>query len=168
MVGKALRTNFGTDANDIPKREAFEWYAADTGRGMALWYKGSGPWWDSTSLKPFDGVSLEEERKDPGSLWHFYKSLLAIRNAEPALVSGRYVPLANSNDSVFTFLRTLGKDTVLVAVNLSAGAQKATTAWPGTPSRHHPRQLFGDATEAAGEDTLMLNLPPYGAGVWIK
>ena len=36
----------GTDANEIPDREAFEWYKSDQGKGMAYWYKLRGPWKD--------------------------------------------------------------------------------------------------------------------------
>jgi alpha-amylase len=40
MFGKNAGGKYGmTDANDIPIREAFEWHAADSGKGMALWYK---------------------------------------------------------------------------------------------------------------------------------
>ena len=40
MFGKNAGGKYGmTDANDIPIREAFEWNKADTGKGMALWYK---------------------------------------------------------------------------------------------------------------------------------
>ncbi len=38
MQGKSW--SFGnTDGNDIPRREAFEWYSKPEGKGMALWYK---------------------------------------------------------------------------------------------------------------------------------
>jgi glycosidase len=66
-LGTFGKNGFGkygmTDPNDIPIREAFEWYKTEEGLGMALWYKNTGPWWDSTNLKPNDGVSLEEEER---------------------------------------------------------------------------------------------------------
>jgi alpha-amylase len=56
MTGK--NGNFGSnDGNDIPRREAFEWYASGEGKGMALWYKNTGTWWDKSNLKPNDGIS---------------------------------------------------------------------------------------------------------------
>ena len=66
MNGKGEWQKWGmTDANEIPDREAFEWYKSDTGKGMALWYKNSGPWWDHRYAKPNDGISLEEEKPAP-------------------------------------------------------------------------------------------------------
>jgi glycosidase len=58
----------------------FEWNADMNHEGMALWYKDSGPWWDSTYLRSNDGC-LEEEEKDPNSLLNFYRQLLMARRS---------------------------------------------------------------------------------------
>src|SRR5690606_9630206 len=50
-----------TDGNEIPVREAFEWYADTTGPGMALWYRNTGPWWTDSRLRPNDGISVAEQ-----------------------------------------------------------------------------------------------------------
>src|SRR5437667_3278922 len=112
-----------TDANDIPIREAFEWYKADIGKGMALWYKNTGAWWDDTNLKPNDGISLEEERRDPNSLFNFYKKIIRLRQSNSALIRGAYETLTNNNDKVFSFLRR-EKERVVVVVNLSGETQQ--------------------------------------------
>ena len=158
MFGAGGNNKFGpTDANDIPRREAFEWFAADTGKGMALWYKDTGPWWDSTNLKPHDGVSLEEEEGDPASLWRWYQQLLALRKAHPALETGRYTALSNTNAKVFSWGRTptSGK-TIWIAVNLSGEYQQASLGIAG-------KRIFGNAT---GTPRRGVTLPPYGVGVW--
>lgn len=61
-----------TDGNDIPRREAFEWFENWDTTGIALWYKDSGPCWDDTNLKKSDGISLEEQQKEEASIWRFY------------------------------------------------------------------------------------------------
>lgn len=127
MFGKGGFGKFGgTDGNDIPMREAFEWYHDTRGKGMALWYKDSGPWWDSTNLKPDDGISLEEGKAAPGSLYNYYKQLIALRRSKDALSSGNYKTVLNTNDSVFSFLRQFDKQMVLVMINLSGSRQDAT------------------------------------------
>ena len=124
MFGKSALGKFGmTDANDIPLREAFEWYKTDNGKGMALWYRNTGPWWDSTNVKPNDGISLEEERKDPNSLFNFYKKVIRLRESNAALSSGSYQTLPNNNGKVLSFLRR-EKNTVCVIINLSDQMQK--------------------------------------------
>ena len=166
MFGAGGFNKFGnTDANDIPRREAFEWYAADTGKGMALWYKDTGPWWDSTNLKPFDGVSLEEERNDPRSLWNWYRQLLRVRHRYSVLQTGSYAVVGNDNPNVFSWGRiTANGDVARIVVNLSALPQHAVLT--GTdPGGTHP--VFGNATAQNSKDQFIIDLPPYGTGVWI-
>jgi glycosidase len=118
MKGKSQ--SFGnTDGNNIPSREAFDWYRSAEGPGMAVWYKNSGPWWDQTNLKANDGISLEEEQHDPGSLFNYYKQLIRLRQSNAALNFGKYVDAGNDNPNVYSFYRVFKGEKVLVAVNLS-------------------------------------------------
>lgn len=123
---KGIGGNQGnTDGNDIPRREAFEWYQSGEGKGMAIWYKNTGPWWDHTNLKANDGISVEEETRDSNSLLNYYKRLIQLKQSNPALAFGNYSNAVNNNDQVFSFLRKYKNQTVLVAVNLSGDVQNA-------------------------------------------
>jgi len=120
MIGANGFGKFGsTDGNDIPVREAFEWYKAVEGQGMAMWYKNTGPWWDQTQLKNNDGISLEEQKADPNSLWKFYKALLALRNTNSAIQTGSFQFLDNDNDQVLSFSRWDDSQAILVLINLN-------------------------------------------------
>lgn len=124
MKGKG--GSFGqTDGNDIPRREAFEWYSDTSGKGMATWYRDSGPWWDSTNLKANDGISLEEQIEDTNSLFNYYKTIIKLRQDHPAITHGAYSPALNDNANVFSFYRTYEDRRVLVIANLSGESQKA-------------------------------------------
>lgn len=167
MYGTGGFGKFGnTDANDIPMREAFEWYRADTGKGMAVWYRHTGPWWDQTNLKAGDGISLEEEKKDAGSLFHFYKTLLLLRKIYPALYAGQYQAACNDNTQVFSFLRFTTDQMLLIFVNLS-GATRQLTIDPVTTGLGTSPELSqvypGD--KAPGRH-LHFSLGPYGVQVW--
>lgn len=129
MKGKQMKGT--TDGNDIPIREAFEWTASGEGGGMALWYKNTGPWWDSTNIKANDGISLEEQRKDPNSLFNHYRKLIQLRKSTPALGLGEFKAVANGNEQVFSFLRYTDNETVLVAVNLSPEKQRTEISSDG-------------------------------------
>ena len=156
-----------TDGNDIPKREAFEWYRSDTGRGMALWYKNTGPWWDSTHLVPNDGISLQEEEPDPSSLWNFYHTLIRIRWSQPALYKGRYFTLPNDQDSVFSFLRVTGDQEDIVMVNLSSSSRKVRADCSGLGVK--PRSmhlLFGRQHPELQGAQFMVTLPAYAINLW--
>lgn len=123
MKGKG--GNFGpTDGNDIPRREAFEWYSDTTGIGMATWYKNSGPWWDSTNLRAYDGISLEEQMDDPKSNLEWYKTLIEFRNEHPAIHKGSFRVLENDNPAVFTYVREFKNEKIMLMANLSAASQQ--------------------------------------------
>ncbi|NMB71182.1 MAG: DUF3459 domain-containing protein [Bacteroidales bacterium] len=117
MRGRKLHV--ASDGDIIPCREAFEWYNDYEHPGMAIWYKNTGPWWDSTFLRKNDKISLEEERNDSSSLWNFYRTLISLRKKFPALSSGSYSSYPCDQDQVFVFKRRKNQEEVLVAVNLS-------------------------------------------------
>jgi alpha-amylase len=121
---KGNKKNVGvTDGNDIPDRQAFEWYKSDEGPGMAYWYK-NGPWWKENNTDiPNDGISLEEEKNDPKSLWNFYRKIINLRKNNPIITTGTYINLMNNNDHVFSFMRYNGHEKFIVIVNLSAEKQ---------------------------------------------
>ncbi|MFA6483250.1 MAG: alpha-amylase family glycosyl hydrolase [Bacteroidales bacterium] len=120
---KGVKYGGKNDGNDIPRREAFEWYRSTEGPGMAHWYKNSGPWWDNRNGKTGDGISLEEARTDKNSLWNFYKKLISIRGENPAITGGDLNFIPNDNPSVVSFVRTLEQKKVLVVINLTGKPQ---------------------------------------------
>ncbi|WP_298157101.1 alpha-amylase family glycosyl hydrolase [Flavobacterium sp.] len=116
---KGKHEQFGTnDGNDIPVREAFDWYASD-GKGMPLWYKDTGVWWDKRNQMPNDGISLEEQKNDPKSLWNFYKGILRWRSSNLGFTAGSYRKVINDNPYVLTFSRA----NYIVVVNFSGQPQ---------------------------------------------
>jgi glycosidase len=118
--------NWGnTDGNDIPRRAAFEWYKDLDGLGMATWYKNTGGWWDNSIMKANDGISVEEQINNSSSLLNHYKSMIQLKQSNPALAQGRYANLPNNNSQIFSFIRTYENQKVLVAVNLSDVEQTA-------------------------------------------
>jgi glycosidase len=160
-----------TDANDIPNRSAFEWYASDQGAGMAYWYKMKGPWKDqfNTNDKPNDGVSLEEEQGDPNSLLNFYKEMTALRKANPVLIRGAYKTLLNTSDNVYSFERYDGSKKVVVAVNLTGKEEVVAIDLTGKETKLKSLHGTTKATIALKPDApnaLTVNMPAYGIEVW--
>lgn len=153
--------SFGnTDGNDIPRREAFDWYASAEGSGMAIWYKNTGPWWKQSNLKANDGISLEEQIRDSSSLYNDYKKLIRLKQSNPALANGQYALAQNNNPSVFSFYRIFKKKRVLVAVNLSDAHQNAVFT-----------QAYKRYTPLLGKNSVIRNetieLTPYEVTVFV-
>jgi glycosidase len=169
MYGAGEWSKWGmTDANEIPDREAFEWFRSDSGKGMALWYKNSGPWWDQTNLKPDDGISLEEERPDSNSLWNFYRKMIRLRRTNSSLVDGAYQTLANDNDSVFSFSRHEKNKGAIVVLNLSGAPQQVSVDFTQSKLKLTGplQQLWGNEKAGASSGQLKIALPPYAIEVW--
>jgi glycosidase len=157
MQGKVYA--FGnTDGNDIGRREAFEWYQTGQGDGMSYWYKNSGAWWTNANSKPNDGISLEEQRNNPNSLFNWYKAMIALKQSNAALAIGSYENVPNNNDQVLSFYRQSKQQKALVLVNLSAEKQVVSV---NDPIRR-AKSLSNGCVQFQTEITLA----PYEWMVW--
>jgi alpha-glucosidase len=54
---------------------------------------------------------------------NWYKQLLALRRASPALLDGDYVALNENDPNVLSYLRKAKSDAVIVIINMSATPQ---------------------------------------------
>lgn len=162
-----------TDGNDIPAREAFEWYKSDRGKGMALWYKNTGPWWTHTYDIPDDGISLQEEIHKKNSLWNFYRRMIHLRTGNNIIESGNYTQIPNNNKKeIFTFARSLDNKTVFVALNFSNKNQTVICHLPKSLqslANQKSKSIFS-LNEKAGitpdGKNLTTKLKPYDVQVW--
>lgn len=108
-----------TDAPDIPRREAFRWQADLDAPESAIWYRAISRVWDRRINRSHDGVSVEEQQPQPGSLLNWYQQLIALRRSRPELSSGdQSLPCAQASP-VLCVLRQHGGRRVLLLVNLS-------------------------------------------------
>jgi alpha-amylase len=163
---KGARLNGKTDGNDIPIREAFEWYAAEEGKGMALWYKDSGEWWDKRNMKPNDGISLEEAEADPNSLYNYYKKLLYLRRTEEVLTNGAYENIPNASENIISFIRTSKKGKVLVVINLSGTEEYVLLEGNASVNISRLRLLSGNDKVVFPRGGRGLVMPAYAIQVW--
>lgn len=122
---KGVQLHGRTDGNDIPVRLAFRWGRDLQSSGTALWY-GRGPWADPAFSSSGDGISVEEESPDPGSLLNFYRRLIRLRRNDPALSEGSEDVLRGAPPGVAAFVRSRGGRNVLVALNLSTASISLT------------------------------------------
>lgn len=137
-----------TDGADIPLRLAYEWTRKREGKGMALWYRGTGPWWSEEFARSDDGISWEEQRGRPGSTFEFYRRLISLRRKNPALLEGAQRLLPHSR--LVAIERSHKDQRTLVLVNFSEAAQSFD--WPATRDLWSAKPLRREA----------LTVPPYG------
>jgi alpha-glucosidase len=77
----------------------------------------------------FRSRNVENQRADPTSILNLYRGLLALRRAHPALVAGRYHPVAAQGD-LLLYRREHEEDRILVALNMG-----------GVPTNVRPRTM---------------------------
>lgn len=146
-----------SDRAHIPLREAFRWSADLEAPGSAIWYADAGKWWwDERTNRSGDGVSLEEQADDPGSLYHWYRDLLALRQARPELRRGGQRILCDDDGPVICVLREHAGASVLLLANLSsapagvpADAASAAGGWS---------DLLDPGASAVAADTVLAPL----------
>lgn len=100
------------------------------------------------------GVNVKEQDDDPASLLNFYRRLLALRRATPALQSGGYTPLQAGSPVCLAFLRTAraGQADCLVTINMSPDPQVLRLPLPLATC------IFSSASRGAGAEFSPPNL----------
>jgi alpha-glucosidase len=67
--------------------------------------------------------NVAHQFRQPGSMLNLYRSLLHYRSNSPALLQGSYRPLQVDNPDCFVFVRELGAEKLIIALNFSAQTQ---------------------------------------------
>jgi glycosidase len=106
------------DPYDEGIRRPMEWCEDNQCPEMTSWY----PVWN---YEP-DGISVEEEQADPGSILNYIKKLISLREANPVLETGEinFLPVYVNGEGGEEYPRALvyyssdGKNTLLIAANL--------------------------------------------------
>jgi maltose alpha-D-glucosyltransferase/alpha-amylase len=107
-------------------------------------------------------VNVAAQEANSSSLLWWMKRLIALRNRYSAFARGSFEVLRSDNRKVLAFLRRLGDETILVAVNLSRFTQAAELDLAdllGTV----PVELFGGSEfPQVGDLPYLLTLGPHG------
>jgi alpha-glucosidase len=130
-----------TQGRGMPPAEAFKAVALTTRdrcRSPMQWSGGPNGGFCPPGVAPWlpvnpnaaTGVNVAAQEADPSSLLHFYRRMLRLRRATPALVAGAYEALEPASPDLLAFLRRDPRagQVCLVALNYSAAPQAAGLA----------------------------------------
>ena len=67
----------------------------------------------------YESVNAENAQSDPDSIWNFYRQIIALRKKTAALRIGEMEDLDAENPSVYSYLRTEGKNQYWVVLNMT-------------------------------------------------
>lgn len=122
-----------TLARDVPEHEVLRSLAAksrDNARTPVQWDAGpqagftTGTPWLAVNPNHVE-VNVEAARRDPGSVLHHYRDLIALRHDEDVVVHGRYRLLLPAHEQLFAYLREGAGVTLLVVANCSGEPAEA-------------------------------------------
>ena len=129
-------------------------------------------WGDEDTVKDPEGTTYgrdkqiqkgaKQQMEDPNSLYNYYKKLIMIRKANPAIARGEYKAVAVNGSKVGGFTATLDGDTVLVLHNPSRNSQSVDLSAIGdfTALRAvvgmHGASLSGSKLEIKGQTSVVL------------
>jgi alpha-glucosidase len=103
--------------------------------------------------------NVAAESQQPDSVLEFYKKVLRLRHTNRALLDGSYMPLNESDQNVFSYLRSYKGEVVLVALNMSASPQKVNIELSKNGFSSANPLLATPKSAAQGH---ILTLEPYG------
>jgi alpha-glucosidase len=148
------RTGWPADKGRDGERTPMQWNDAENAG-----FSTHAPWLPVPPSYKTHNVAAES--KDPNSVLEFYRKVLALRRTNSVLLEGNYSALNEDDPNVLSYLRTYKGKSVLVALNMSGSAQKASFhlgAQGSSPASLHPLV----ATPGAGANGPEVTLPAFG------
>lgn len=104
----------GPGSADIEKRTPMRWAEPDQAGGFG--FSSSAAWTDPGQVP--EGVSVEAQQADPGSIWHAYRRLITLRNDQAALDTGDFTVLDGGARAVLAAKRQAADQRVVILANL--------------------------------------------------
>ncbi|MFD7520635.1 glycoside hydrolase family 13 protein [Paenibacillus chitinolyticus] len=103
---------------------------------------------------------------DPRSIYHYYRSLIALRKKHPVIVYGEYKLLLPLDTEIYAYTRTLNGKKLLVILNFFDGTPEFT--WPEELGEGKDAELLlSNYDPVSGENTGVIKLRPYEARVYL-
>ncbi|OGI18543.1 MAG: hypothetical protein A2287_06475 [Candidatus Melainabacteria bacterium RIFOXYA12_FULL_32_12] len=125
------------------------------------------PW---INLNPnYTAINVEAARKDPNSIYNYFKNMIKLRKDNPVLIYGKYDLIAKDNEKVYSYTRTLGKEKILVVLNFSEKNTEFSLEKYSTNENKinmsGAKLLIGNYSDSS-QDKKDLLLKPYEARVY--
>jgi oligo-1,6-glucosidase len=100
-------------------------------------------------------INAADQVKDPDSVYHYNRKVIALRRSDPAFIYGDYQDLDPTNEQVFLYTRSLGASSYLVIFNFSSQPIDYTLP-QGIQAKDLKLGNYRDSSDPAGATTLHL------------
>ncbi|MGL5553566.1 MAG: glycoside hydrolase family 13 protein, partial [Plesiomonas shigelloides] len=118
----------------------------------------------------YQQINVAQQQADPNSVWHFYRRLIALRKANPSLITGRYQLLLEDDPQIYAYQRVADDAICTIITNLSARDAQVDLdiAALGECVLHNQQTRDGGAALTASECVSPFLAAPYSAYVFIQ
>lgn len=157
----------GVDPNEAMARTAE--MTRDKNRTPMQWSSGINAGFSPKDVLPWlpvnpnhkNGINVLDQDKNPSSLLHYYRHLLRIRKELPALMQGEQIPLHETANDYFAFLRQSDEQTVLVVLNFSENTLEMDFSATPEVKNVKMRVIFSSAERRTGEILPTFRVSPF-------
>ncbi len=109
-------------------------------------------------------INVEEALRDKDSIFYFYKKLIKLRKQNDIIVYGDYTPLLEKDEKIFSYLRQMGDDRLLVILNFYK--EEAIFRLPGHIGFKEKELIISNYQGSTDQSLSNLKLKPYEAKVY--
>jgi maltose alpha-D-glucosyltransferase / alpha-amylase len=110
----------------------------------------------------YEAVNVESQQRDPSSLLHWMKRMLAVRKTSRAFGRGKLTFLKAGNRKILAYLREYGDEVILCVANVGRSAQPVELQLERFKGRVPVELLGRTAFPPIGELPYLLTLPAHG------
>ena len=145
------------------------WWNRDNARTPMQWNAGlhggfsnTNPWLD---LNPnYKHLNVEDEMRDPHSIWSYVRDLITMRNVTPTLVYGDYTPLYPDNWMMYGFVRS--DDTMTLAIFFNFASNENYIDMPDILRGDRGHRILGNYRSEDKSTTDRLVLAPWETRIY--
>lgn len=120
------------------------------------------PWMKVNSN--YKEINVEQDRKDPNSIFHYYKKMIQLRKNSKVLLYGEYKLLHPIDPNIYAYTRSIEDEVVLIILNFSNTSSEFT--WPDEISSAEKELLISNIEAKQDEAQSTIALEPYEARVY--
>ncbi|MFT8320124.1 MAG: alpha-glucosidase [Bacillus sp. (in: firmicutes)] len=108
-------------------------------------------------------INVENQKKDPNSIYHYYKKMIELKKNGPILTYGRFDLIDRENEDIFAYTRTLADKKIVVIVNMTSSEANFQNR---VVELHSDNLLLSNYDIDEHECTTGLELKPFEARVY--
>lgn len=109
-------------------------------------------------------INVDNSLEDKNSIFNYYKNLIKLRKENLVLVYGEYIPLLEDDSQIYSYLRTLDNEKVLVILNFFEN--ETVFELPSDITYENKELLISNYEVDNNEDISNIKLKPYEARVY--